>query len=262
MTRIYEEAILKKIKQEGVLHVSLIDPDPIRQSCEEAGEMARISASAGTDIIFIGGSTCFDRVFIDNTILEIRKNTDIPVILFPGSVSGISSKADAVLFMSLLNSTNHYYIAAQQALASFTVKNFGIEAIGTAYLIVEPGSGAGWLGDVKLLPRNKPEISLGYALAAQYFGFKMIYLEAGSGSNASVPDTIIELIKKNVSIPIIVGGGIRSKEDVIAKVYAGADLIVQGTVLEESLLRDQGRNLKETIKALKFAGKKKLELPP
>lgn len=259
MNSVYADYIIPKLKQDGVLHVSLIDPDPIRQTVEEAGEMGRLVTAAGTDIIFIGGSTCFDRSFIDKTILEIKKYTDLPIILFPGSISGLSARADAALFMSLLNSTNHYYISGQQALASFTMKAFDMEPIGTAYLIVEPGSGAGWLGDVKLLPRTKPELSLGYALAAEYFGFKMIYLEAGSGSDESVPENIIQIIKKNLNIPIIVGGGIRSTEDAVKKVMAGADLIVQGTILEETVLHDQGKSLSETIQAVKLAGKKKLE---
>jgi phosphoglycerol geranylgeranyltransferase len=259
MNSIFSNYILPKIKVEGTLHVSLIDPDPIRQTVKEAGEMGKFAATAGTDLIFIGGSTCFDRSFIDKTILEIKTHTNIPIVLFPGSISGLSQHADAALFMSLLNSTNHYYIAAQQALASFTVKAFNMEPIGTAYLILEPGSGAGWLGDVKLLPRNKPELTLGYALAAEYFGFKTIYLEAGSGSEYSVPEKTIMLLKKSLNIPIIVGGGIRTTEDAIAKVMAGADLIVQGTILEETLLKDQGKSLAETIKAVKLAGKKKLE---
>ncbi|MBN2155645.1 MAG: geranylgeranylglyceryl/heptaprenylglyceryl phosphate synthase [Candidatus Lokiarchaeota archaeon] len=258
MNEIYNK-IVQQLQQEGVLHVSLIDPDPIKQTIEDAGKMAKIAAAAGTDIIFIGGSTCFDRAYIDNTILDIKKQCNLPVILFPGSISGISAKADAALFMSLLNSTNHYYISGQQALASFTMKSFDMEPIGTAYLIVEPGSGAGWLGDVKLLPRSKPEISLGYALAAEYFGFKMVYLEAGSGSEATVPESIIRLIKKSLTIPIIVGGGIRTKADAVAIVNAGADLIVQGTILEEMLLKDHGKSLSETIAAIKLAGKKKLE---
>ncbi len=259
MNSIFSKYIIPKLKEQGVLHVSLIDPDPIRQSIEEAGQMGKLSAVAGTDLIFIGGSTCFDRSFIDKTILEIKKYTEIPIILFPGSISGLSKYADAALFMSLLNSTNHYYIAGQQALASFTMKSFNMEPIGTAYLIVEPGSGAGWLGDVKLLPRDKPELALGYALAAEYLGFKMIYLEAGSGSEHSVPEKIIGLLKKSLTIPIIVGGGIRTKEVAVSKVIAGADLVVQGTILEETLLKDHGKSLAETIKALKLAGKKKLE---
>jgi phosphoglycerol geranylgeranyltransferase len=259
MNSIFSDYIIPKINKQGILHVSLIDPDSVRQTVEEAGEMGRLAAAAGTDLIFIGGSTCFDRSFIDKTILEIKKHTEIPIVLFPGSISGLSQYADAALFMSLLNSTNHYYIAGQQSLASFTMKALKIEPIGTAYLVLEPGSGAGWLGDVKLLPRNKPELTLGYALAAEYFGFKMIYLEAGSGSEHSVPEKTIMLLKKSVNIPIIVGGGIRTTEDAVAKVLVGADLIVQGTVLEETLLTDQGKSLAETIKAVKLAGKKKLE---
>ncbi|TFG20120.1 MAG: geranylgeranylglyceryl/heptaprenylglyceryl phosphate synthase [Promethearchaeota archaeon] len=259
MKKILKEYILPKLKKEGVLHVSLIDPDPLRQSIEEGGKMGKFATESGTDLIFIGGSTCFDRSFIDKTIIEIKKHTDLPIILFPGNISGISAHADSALFLSLLNSRNHYFISGQQALASFTFKAFNMEPIGTAYLIVEPGSGAGWLGDAKLLPRNKPELSLGYALAAEYLGFKMIYLEAGSGSNTSVPEQIIGLVKKNVSIPIIVGGGIKTTDDAVAKVMAGADLVVQGTMLEETLLKDKGKSLAETIKAVKLAGKKRLE---
>ncbi len=122
MKKILKDYILPKLKKEGVLHVSLIDPDPSRQSIEDGGKMGKVAAESGTDLIFIGGSTCFDRSFIDKTIIEIKKHTDLPVILFPGSISGISAHADSALFLSLLNSTNHYYISGQQALASFTMK--------------------------------------------------------------------------------------------------------------------------------------------
>ncbi len=253
-------SILNKIEKEGAIHACLIDPDESKQSIETAGRMAALAEQAGTDLFFIGGSTAFDQTYINETILEIKRNSIKPVIIFPGSVSAVSKEADAILFMSILNSTNPYFITGSQAIGALAVKRADIETISTAYLVLQPGCTAAWISDVKPLPRDKPELTLAYSLAAQYLGFKFVYLEAGSGSNLSVPREIITFIKNNgVKIPIITGGGINTPKEAKEKVSAGASIIVQGTFLEKNLLKDGGKSLKAIIQSIKKAGKEKIE---
>jgi phosphoglycerol geranylgeranyltransferase len=248
------EYIIKKLNSEGTLHFSLIDPDPIRQTPEKAAKMAKYAVDAGTDAILIGGSTIFNQGFVDKTVLAIKSEINVPVIIFPGGVSNISYHADAILYMSLLNSSDPYFIVGQQALASFTIKNSNLEYISMAYLIIEPGASAGWIGNAKLLPRNKPKLTAAYALAAEMFGFKIVYLEAGSGSE-KIPIEHIATSSQILNIPIIAGGGVQNKEDARAFVEAGADIIVMGTFLENRILKDNGNSLKEIIDEIKEAGK-------
>ncbi|TFG04262.1 MAG: geranylgeranylglyceryl/heptaprenylglyceryl phosphate synthase [Promethearchaeota archaeon] len=246
------EYIIDKLNQEGALHFSLIDPDPLRQSPSKAAKMAKTAEEAGTDAILVGGSTAFDQAYVDKTIEQIKNKVKVPVIIFPGGISCVSSKADAILFMSLLNSSDPYFIIGQQALASYMIKMANLEHISMAYLIIEPGATAGWIGNAKLLPRRKPELTAAYSLAAQMYGFKLIYLEAGSGGD-SIPPEIINLCSKVLNIPIIAGGGVQEKEDAIALVEAGANIIVMGTFLEKNLHNDKGASLKIIIDAIKDA---------
>jgi len=248
------EYILKKLNNEGALHFSLIDPDPLRQGPNKAAKMAKYAEEAGTDAILIGGSTVFDQAFVDKTILAIKERVNVPLIIFPGGISNISQHADAIFFMSLLNSSDPYFIIGQQALASYTIKSSNLESISMAYLIVEPGASAGWIGNAKLLPRNKPKLTTAYALAAEMLGFKIIYLEAGSGSER-IPKEHIEMCSKILNIPIIVGGGVSNKDDARCFVEAGADVVVMGTFLENNLLTDNGTSLKGIIEEIKNAGK-------
>ncbi|NHJ23124.1 MAG: geranylgeranylglyceryl/heptaprenylglyceryl phosphate synthase [Candidatus Lokiarchaeota archaeon] len=248
------EYIINKINNEGVLHFSLIDPDPIKQTPKKAASMAYYAEQAGTDAILIGGSTVFDQRFVDDTIIAIKEKIDLPIIIFPGGISNVSKEADAILFMSLLNSEDPYFIIGQQALASYTVKMANLEPISTAYLIIEPGATAGWIGKAKLLPREKPKLTVAYSLAAELFGFKLIYLEAGSGSQ-KIPCEIIKLCSTMLNIPIIAGGGVANKEDAISFAEAGADIIVMGSFLENNLLKDNGNALKSIIDEIKRVGK-------
>jgi len=248
------EYIINKINSEGALHFSLIDPDPLEQSPKKAAKMASHAEQAGTDAILIGGSTVFDQRFVDETILAIKDNVNIPIIIFPGGISNVSKEADAILFISLLNSEDPNYIVGTQALASYTIKMANLETISTGYLIVEPGATAGWIGKARLLPRKKPKLTAAYALAAEMFGFKLIYLEAGSGGER-IPSDIIQLCTSVLSIPIVAGGGVTTKEDARAFVEAGADIIVMGTYLENHILKDNGSSLRTIIDEIKDAGK-------
>lgn len=248
------EYIIDKLNQDGALHFSLVDPDPLRQSPSKAAKMAKFAEDAGSDAILVGGSTAFDQTYVDKTIEMIKNKVDIPVIIFPGGISCVSGKADAILFMSLLNSSDPYFIIGQQALAAYMIKMANLEHISMAYLIIEPGATAGWIGNAKLLPRRKPELTAAYSLAAQMYGFKLIYLEAGSGGN-SIPPEIIKLCSRVLKIPIIAGGGVQNKEDATAFVEAGADIIVMGTYLENQIMNDKGASLKEIIDAIKVTAK-------
>ncbi|TXT67331.1 MAG: Geranylgeranylglyceryl phosphate synthase [Promethearchaeota archaeon] len=248
--------LIDKINKEGALHFSLVDPDPLNQSPDIAAQIAKYAVEAGTDAILVGGSTIFDQTFVTETICNIKEHVDVPVIIFPGGISNCSFEADAILFMSLLNSEDPYFIVGQQALASYPIKISGLEHISMAYLIIEPGATAGWIGKAKLLPRNKPKLTAAYALAAEMFGFRMIYLEAGSGGDR-IPPKHISLCSRVLSIPIIAGGGVTNKEDAKNFVKAGADIIVMGTFLEENVLKDNGTSLKEIIDTIKETGKRK-----
>jgi len=248
--------LINKINKEGALHVSLIDPDPTRQSPIKAANMAQYAEKAGSDAILIGGSTIFDQNYVDKTIDKIKEKVEIPIIIFPGGATNISTKADALFFMSLLNSEDPYFIIGQQALASYTIKMTGLEYISMAYLIIEPGASAGWIGKARLLPRNKPKLTAAYSLAAEMLGFKLVYLEAGSGGKR-IPTEHISLTSQILSIPVIAGGGVTTKEDAREFIEAGADIIVMGTFLERNILKDQGKSLKPIIDEIKQVGKSK-----
>ncbi len=248
------EYIINKINKDGALHFSLIDPDPLNQSPAKAGKLARCAEEAGTDAILVGGSTAFDQTFVEKTIDVIKREVKVPVIIFPGGIANVCSKADAILFMSLLNSEDPYFIIGQQALAAYMVKMACLEHISMGYLIIEPGATAGWIGKAKLLPRNKPKLTAAYALAAQMFGFKLIYLEAGSGGQ-SIPLEIIKMCSTVLEIPIIAGGGVQTKEDARKFVESGADIVVMGTFIENNVLKDNGTSLKVIIDEIKDAGR-------
>ncbi len=250
------EYIIDKLNIDGALHFSLIDPDPLQQSPMKAAKMAKYAELAGTDAILVGGSTAFSQSYVDKTIELIKKNVEIPIIIFPGGISNISQNADAIFFMSLLNSNTPYFIIGQQALASYLIKMANLEYISMGYLIIEPGASAGWIGDAKLLPRKKPKLTAAYALAAEMFGFKLIYLEAGSGGER-IPPEHINMCSKVLSIPIIAGGGVNNEEDARELIEAGADIIVMGTFIENNIMNDNGTSLKAIIDEIKVAGKNK-----
>ncbi|MFX1519899.1 MAG: geranylgeranylglyceryl/heptaprenylglyceryl phosphate synthase [Promethearchaeota archaeon] len=245
--------LFNKMEEKAAVHLTLIDPDPLRQSPENAGETAKIAVDAGTDGVMVGGSTAFG--ILDETIKEIKQRVNVPIILFPGNISGLSKFADAVFFMSLMNSRNPYWIVGAQAMSAPILKNWGLEAISMAYLLIEPGGTAGFVGEANLIPREKPKIAAAYALASQYLGFKLIYLEAGSGANTAVPLNMVKAVAQMIDIPIVCGGGLNSVDDVVGCVKAGANIIVQGTFVEKTVSLDNGKALSEIIQAMQSISK-------
>lgn len=240
------EYLDKIISGEGAAHLTLIDPD--EQDPEKAGRMASSAESAGTDGIMVGGSTSAEGKVLDETIAEIKGETDIPTILFPASAGGVSEGADAIFFMSLLNSKDPLFITRAQKEGAPLVKRFGLEPISMAYLIVEPGGAVGEVGKADLIPREDTETAVSYSIASQYLGMEAIYLEAGSGAEEPVPVEMVQEVRKAVDSVLIVGGGISSPELAEERVEAGADIIVTGTLVEET---EEFQKIESLIGAMK-----------
>lgn len=242
-----EERLKEVIARDGAAHLTLIDPD--KQEPEEAGKIAGQAADAGTDGIMVGGSTRAGGEVLDQTLVQIKKATDLPTILFPASAAGVSGHADAIFFMSLLNSKDLGYVTGAQVLGAPMVRESGIEPLPMAYLVVEPGGAAGEVGKADLIPRGDPDRAVAYALAAQYLGMRFVYLEAGSGAEEPVPPEMVERVKGAIDATLIVGGGIRTPEIAAERVKAGADIIVTGTLVEEAA--DRVKRIKELVEAVK-----------
>jgi len=231
---IYDRISDKKKKRIAIL----IDPD--KNTDHSLALILHYCNQYGVDFIFTGGSLVVGN--ISETIRFIKENTQIPVLIFPGNVIQISGNADAILFLSLISGRNPEYLIGQHVISAPTLKKSGIEVIPTAYILIENGrtTSVEYISNTSPIPADKPEIVVATALAGEMLGMKMVYLEAGSGAAKSVALGIISEVRKNIDIPILVGGGIRSGEDVARIFAAGADLVVIGSAIEEDpgIIRD------------------------
>jgi phosphoglycerol geranylgeranyltransferase len=241
-----ERYLLDKIKTDGSIHMTLIDPEKV--TVEGATKIALSSKSSGTAAIMIGGSTFISQTHLDEVVKSIKQAVNIPTILFPNNVTGISSHADAIWFMSLINSVDPYFLMGAQILGAPLVKKYKIEPISMGYVIVGDGGTAGIVGKAITVPYNKPELAAVHALAAQYLGMRFIYLEGGSGAANPVPPEMIRACKQLIDVPLIVGGGIKNKEQAFAAASAGADIIVTGNLTESS---DANERISQIITAIK-----------
>ncbi len=234
---------LKK-KKTALLFV-LIDSEVsnIKSSIKLAKEVEKIGASA----ILVGGSSATDQIEMAEVVKNLKKSVKIPKILFPGNVTGVVPQADAILFSSLLNSENPYFISQAQALAAPSVLKFGLEPLPTAYLVVGEGTSAWFVGSARGIPFEKPKIAAAYSLAAQFLGMRFVYLEAGSGAASSVKPEMVKTVRKIFKGFLIVGGGIKDPTTAKKIVSAGADAIVIGTLLEKNGTLN---NLKAIAKAI------------
>jgi putative glycerol-1-phosphate prenyltransferase len=171
----------------------------------------------------------------ESLIRNVKTNTKLPAIIFPGSIDQISPVADAILFLSVVSGRNADHLIGRHVIASPMIKRSGIEPISTGYILIESGvtTTAVYMSGSMPLPRNKPEIAAATALAAEYLGMKLIYLEAGSGADQAVPDDLIKAVSNVCSVPVIVGGGIRSPLVAREKVDSGANVIVTGNFFED-----------------------------
>jgi putative glycerol-1-phosphate prenyltransferase len=211
----------------------LVDPDKLPQENMESNISGAVAN--GVDILLVGGTLLLSKNF-DEFVKQIKSaSADVPVILFPGSIFQVSKFADAILFLSVISGRNPAYLIDNQVIAAPQIWQLQIEPISCGYMLIESGqmTSAEFMSHSRPIPRNKPELALAHALAAQYLGFKVVYLEAGSGAQLSVPEEMITAVSKTVSIPVIVGGGIRTPEQAQKKVEAGASFIVIGNHFEE-----------------------------
>ena len=219
-------------KSAGKQLAVLIDPD--KQSVETLLPLIQLAENARVDFFFVGGSLLLENSF-EQTVQTLKANSKIPVVVFPGNNYQISKHADAVLFLSLISGRNPEYLIGQHVVAAPLLKEAGIETIPTGYILIDGGriSTTSYITQTVPVPNDKPDIAVATALAGEMLGMKLIYLEAGSGAKNSVSTKMIREVKKNISVPLIVGGGIRNGEQAEEVCLAGADVVVVGNVLEK-----------------------------
>jgi len=239
------EYILERIRERGAIHMTLLDPD--KTPPEQASKIAREAFAAGTSAIMVGGSTGVSEGMTDELVLAVKKAVEIPVILFPGTPTALSRYADAVWFLSVLNSQNPYFIVGAQVQGAPIVKRYGLEVLSLGYILMGSGGAASLVSYARPLPFDATEVVVAYALAAEYMGFNFVYLEGGSGGHP-VPPALVRMVRENVTIPIIVGGGIREPETARELAKAGADILVTGTIVEES--ENVQEKVREIVKAM------------
>ena len=245
------EKLLLRDTRKGPAVAALIDPEDFTPG--PAADTTTKAIEAGVSLILVGGSTLANQGRLDSVVRSIknhtqlhpghRKSRQIPVVLFPGNITGVSRYADAILFSSLLNSTNPYFIVGAQALGAVEVHKSGIESIPMAYLVFGNGSATSFIGQVNSLPASKPSLAVIYALAAKYLGMRTLYLEAGSGAGDPVPQETIRAVRKIYDGMLIVGGGITSPEAASRASRAGADLLVVGNLLQSPRYEDALRQI-------------------
>lgn len=231
MTGKVELFLKSELKKKNALLFVLIDSEvsKLESSRKLVQDVEKIGASA----ILVGGSSATDQIEMAQVVKGIKKGIKIPIILFPGNVTGVVPDADAILFSSLMNSENPYFITQAQALGAPNVLKFGLEPLPTAYLVIGDGTSAWFVGSARGIPFEKPKIAAAYALAAQFLGMRFVYLEAGSGAKSSVTPEMVKTVRKAFNGFLIVGGGIRDIKTATNLVKAGANALVIGTFLEK-----------------------------
>ncbi|CAH8284553.1 putative glycerol-1-phosphate prenyltransferase [Mariniflexile fucanivorans] len=231
MRGIYKNIEASILNAEKLLAV-LIDPDKFDIK-HIVGFIEKLNQSIATHI-FVGGSTVKENV-TDFLVSEIKKYTELPVVLFPGDVTQITNKADGLLFLSLISGRNPEYLIGQHVASISKLKNTNLEVIPTGYILIENGkeTAVQRVTETQPMPKNNIQNIIDTAKAGEFLGMKLIYLEAGSGAKYAVTTEIISLVKQELQIPLIVGGGIRTKKQLDKAYKAGADLVVVGTAFEE-----------------------------
>ncbi|PWJ42044.1 geranylgeranylglyceryl/heptaprenylglyceryl phosphate synthase [Sediminitomix flava] len=229
LNKMYDACQLKR-KQVAVL----IDPDKIEVN--KVSGLIKKAEEIGVSYIFIGGSLLLKNQ-VDAICIEIKKGSDIPVVLFPGNLSQLSPYTDATLFLSLVSGRNAEFLIGQHVVSAPLLKQMKQEVIPTAYVLIDGGrqTSVSYMSNTTPIPADKTDIAASTALAGEMLGMKMVYLEAGSGAQNPVTEKMISRVKQQLSVPLIVGGGIRSAKKATAAFEAGADIIVVGTAIENDV---------------------------
>ena len=223
--------LLNTINSRGAAYLVLLDPDKI--SVDRLTEFVKYCERAGVDGFLVGGSLMLNNNF-ELFIKKVKQSTKVPVIIFPGSVHQVSGAADAILFISVVSGRNPEHLIGKHVIAAPLIKEAGIEPIPTGDILIESGvtTTAQYMNGSLPIPRNKPEIAAATSLAAEYLGMKFIYLEAGSGAENTVPDEMVKRVSSLCSLPVIVGGGIKTPIAARQKIESGAKIIVTGNFFE------------------------------
>ncbi len=224
--------LLNTISSKGAAYLVLLDPDKLTE--DKLFLFIRHCEKSGVDGFLVGGSLIINGEF-ENFIEKTKEITTLPVIIFPGEVNQICEYADAILYLSVVSGRNPEHLIGKHVLAAPIIKKKNVEPISTGYMIIESGAvtTAEYISGSKPIPRNKPEIAAATALAAQYLGMKLIYLEAGSGALHSVPNEMVKAVTDYCDVPVIVGGGIKTPQSAREKVENGAKIIVTGNFFED-----------------------------
>lgn len=233
--QVYQGLLEAKSKGEKRFAV-LIDPDKTRT--RQLDRILDAASEGGVHYFFIGGSLLVNDM-LDTVLAGIRERCAIPLVLFPGNSVQLSYRADAILFLSLISGRNPELLIGQHVVAAPFLKLSPLEVISTGYMLVDGGvrTSVQYMSNTYPIPADKTDIAVCTALAGEMLGLKMIYLDAGSGALSPVPEAMIGAVSEAVAVPLIVGGGIRSPEQALAILRAGADLLVVGTAVED----DPGR---------------------
>ena len=233
MTNIYNKIIQSKVERKKLLAI-LLDPDKIVLK-KLPSLISKINQSPATHI-FIGGSQVKTTI-LDELIVKIKQNCNLPIVLFPGNPSQISAEADAILFLSLISGRNPDYLIEHQVKAAPILKQTKLEIISTGYILIDSGTETAVerVSKTKPLEHSNLDLVLATAQAGEMLGNKLIYLEAGSGAKRAVPLEIIKLVAQNIEIPLLVGGGIVDLQGIQKAYDAGADLVVIGTAFENDI---------------------------
>jgi phosphoglycerol geranylgeranyltransferase len=225
------ETLLDIVQRRGAGFLVLLDPD--RLQTEQLANLAEQCAQSEADALLVGSSLLLSLRF-QETVKEIKERVSLPLIIFPGNMAQISPHADAILYLSLISGRASQHLIEQQVRAAPIIRETGIEPISTGYLLVESGklTSVQFMSNTLPIPRDKPDIAKAHALAAQYLGMKLIFMDAGSGAQQTVPPEMIRAVDEYVSLPLVVGGGIRDPQVAHEKVRAGADFVVVGNAFE------------------------------
>ena len=256
-----EKYIYDRLAEKGALMFMLVDPVDYKTP-DAAIKTAKEAEEGGADLILIGGSIGAQGELLDYVAKGVRDVVSSPVVLFPGNIATLTRYADAVYFMSLLNARSTYWITHAQMLSAPLVKQLKIEPLPVGYIVVAPGGTVGWVGDVNLIPRQKSMLAASLALAGQYLGNRFIVTDVGSNpqlqGQGPVPPEMRRAVKDTISVPYIVGGGIRDADSLRATVKAGADIVQIGTAMEQSSAGGARRQAEVFSKVIKEEGIKRI----
>ena len=229
---LYNSILEKKAKGKKIFAI-LIDPD--KQKNSVLSSIVKKANDANVDYFFVGGSLLTNDN-LEECIKTIKNNSNIPVILFPGNAMQINKNADGILFLSLISGRNSELLIGKQVISAPILKQTDLEVISTGYMLIDSGqpTTVSYMSNTLPIPRNKNGIAISTAIAGEYLGMKLIYMDGGSGAEKPIEIDMIKQVSNQINIPLIVGGGICNAQKAIDNCNAGADLIVVGNAIEKN----------------------------